>query len=50
MNIYTGLLFLHGHILRPDDLVPQPPTDPVATSEEAPVPVAVLERPATATG
>jgi hypothetical protein len=48
MNLYTGLLFLHGHILRSDDLVPPPPAGPVATGDEAPLPVTALERPAIA--
>lgn len=27
MNIYRGLLFLQGHLLRPEDVIDTPPSD-----------------------
>lgn len=52
MNIYTGLLFLHGHILRADDLVPPAPapTDPARPGAQTPAPVAAPAQAATAVG
>ena len=50
MNIYTGLLFLQGHILRADDLVPPAPTGLAEAAEETPVSITVPDPSAAVAG
>lgn len=40
MNIYLGLLFLQGHLLRPEDVIDTPSSRPAVepTSDPAPGP------------